>query len=196
MQCRHFQPRGVKNTKCSSANAKDMNHRRFSADRCCFLVCLLAVLGCGTNQFQQELRTEEAAVKLTNETVAGGYHLMSTSDLKGLLDSEERFLLVDAMPAAASFDKGHIAGAVNFSFPKEAMDSWSDEVMEGRQKSEFETLLGEDKDRRIVMYCGFVKCARSHNAAVVARQLGYTNVYRYAGGIYAWRGAGHDLTTN
>ena len=41
----------------------------------------------------------------------------------------------------------------------------------------------------IVVYCGFVKCARSHNAAVFAQDLGYTNVKRYAGGIYAWRGA-------
>ena len=93
------------------------------------------------------------------------------------------------MPAADSYDKGHIAGAVNFAFPKEAVDTWKDDSMDGLSQEDYEKLLGDDKDRLIVTYCGFVKCARSHNAAVFARELGYTNVKRYAGGIYAWRGS-------
>jgi 3-mercaptopyruvate sulfurtransferase SseA len=62
--------------------------------------------------------------------------------------------------------------------------------MPGRTQVQYETLLGDDKDALIVVYCGFVKCARSHNAAIFAQQLGYTNVKRYAGGIYAWKGSG------
>jgi len=38
---------------------------------------------------------------------------------------------------------------------------------------------------------GFVKCARSHNGAAWAVKLGYKNVYRYSGGIFAWKGAGY-----
>ena len=97
------------------------------------------------------------------------------------------------MPAEDSFAKGHIRGAVNFAFPKEVMDEWSDEVMAGQKQEDFQKLLGEDKDRKIVVYCGFVKCARSHNAAICARELGYESVYRYPGGIYAWRGSGCAL---
>lgn len=158
------------------------------------LLAVLVTTGCGTNQFQQELRTEEAAMKLTRETIQGGYQLISTSQLKKLIGSDEEFLLIDAMPAA-SFEKGHLPGAVNFEFPKQATDAWNEDTMDGRKPLDYEAFLGEDKDRKIVTYCGFVTCARSHNAAAFARDLGYTNVFRHPGGLYAWRGAGHPLTT-
>ena len=160
---------------------------------CWTLACVFT--GCGTNKFQQELQTEEAAIKLTRETMSGEYDIISTATLKELLDSDQEIVLVDAMPAAASYDKGHISGAVNFEFPKEVIDQWDGETMGDRTQEEYATLLGEDKQKPVVVYCGFVKCARSHNAAVFARELGYTDVKRYPGGIHAWRGAGYPLTT-
>ncbi len=168
-----------------------------ASHHCCLLVAFYFVTmsGCGTNRFEAEVATEEAALKLANETVQGGYELISTGELKQMLDNNEDFLLVDAMPADESFAKGHIRNAVNFAFPKEVMEAWQDDVMGGRSREDYEELLGESTDRKIVVYCGFVKCARSHNAAVCARELGYTNVYRYAGGLYAWRGSGYPLTT-
>ena len=48
----------------------------------------------------------------------------------------------------------------------------------------------EDKDKLVVVYCGFTACGRSHNAALWAKRNGYTNVKRYPGGIFAWKGAG------
>ena len=163
-----------------------------------YLLLLVAAFltGCGTNRFQQEVQTEEAAVKLANETVEGGYQLVNTAELKKMLDGGENFLLVDAMPAEDGYDKGHIARAVNFEFPKEVMDGWNDKGMAGRKQEDFQQLLGDDKDHKLVFYCGFVKCARSHNGAICAQRLGYTNVYRYPGGIYAWRGAGNALSTD
>lgn len=151
-------------------------------------------VGCGTNQFEQEVQTEQAAIKLARETTSGGYQLVSTEELKRMLDDDETFLLVDAMPAESSYDKGHIPGAVNFDFPKEVMESWDEEALGGRTLEDYQRVLGDEMDRPIVVYCGFVKCARSHNAAVFAQELGYTNVYRYPGGIYAWRGAGYALS--
>ena len=163
---------------------------------CLALLCLTAFIGCGTNRFEQEVQTEEAAIKLANETLKGGYQLVSTKELKAMLDDGEDLLLIDAMPAEDSFKKGHIPRAVNFEFPKEVMDGWNDEAMQGQKQEDFQRVLGDDKVRRIVVYCGYVTCARSHHAAVCARELGYTNVYRYPGGIYAWRGAGKALTTD
>lgn len=160
------------------------------------LICIASIIGCGTNKFEQELVTEQAAIKLTGETIDGGYQLVSTKELKQMLDDSAEFLLVDAMPAADSFNKGHITGAVNFAFPIEVMEGWSDEAMDGRKQEEFQRLLGDDLERKIVVYCGFVKCARSHNAAICALELGYKNVYRYPGGIHAWRGGGNALTTD
>ena len=155
-----------------------------------------AIAGCGTNKFQQELQTEEAAIKLTGETIQGDYELISTMKLKDLLNGGDDFVLVDAMPAAASFDKGHIAGAANFEFPKQVMDGWDEAAMGERTEAKYEKLLGDNKEKLIVVYCGFVKCARSHNAAVFARELGFTRVKRFPGGIHAWRGADLSLTTD
>jgi large subunit ribosomal protein L35e len=43
-----------------------------------------------------------------------------------------------------------------------------------------------NKDKKIILYCGFVGCARSHQAAMYLKKKGFTNVYRYPGGISAW----------
>jgi hypothetical protein len=49
--------------------------------------------------------------------------------------------------------------------------------------------IGPDKNKLIVIYCGFVQCTRSHNGAMWAVKNGYPNVYRFPGGIFAWKGA-------
>ncbi len=152
---------------------------------------VVGVVGCGTNKFEQELTIESSSVKFAREAVSGQYAILSTAEVKSLRDENADLLLLDAMPAASSFNLAHIPGAVNFEFPKEPMSQWDEASMPGRTKEAYQHLLGDDQERLIVVYCGFVKCARSHNAAVFARELGYTNVKRYAGGIYAWRGAGY-----
>jgi len=48
------------------------------------------------------------------------------------------------------------------------------------------TVNRDVKDKLIVVYCGFVKCKRSHAAADYLVKNGYTKVYRYPGGISAW----------
>ena len=149
--------------------------------------------GCGTNKFEQEVSIETSSVKFAREAVSGNYPILSTPEVKELLEGGTECLLLDAMPAASSFDKAHIPGAVNFEFPKSPMDTWTDETMPGITKEDYQKVLGDNLDRLIVVYCGFVKCARSHNAAIYAKELGYTNVKRYAGGIYAWRGAGLSI---
>jgi len=129
----------------------------------------------------QELETEKVAIKLTRETVKGGYGIVRTDELKQWLEGGKQMLIVDTMPYADSYVKEHIPGAVQFEFPIEELPSLDDKT-----RADFVKLLGEDKDRLLVFYCGFTKCGRSHNGAWWAKQLGYTNVYRYPGGIKAW----------
>jgi rhodanese-related sulfurtransferase len=50
-----------------------------------------------------------------------------------------------------------------------------------------------NKDAKIVVYCGFTGCARSHQAAMYLTSQGFKNVYRYAGGIAAWVDADYDI---
>ena len=65
--------------------------------------------------------------------------------------------------------------------------------LDNKTKADIEKLLGPDKNRLIIFYCGFVKCTRSHNGAMWAVKLGYKNVYRHPGGIKAWIEADYPI---
>ncbi|MGX9727212.1 MAG: rhodanese-like domain-containing protein [Candidatus Electronema sp. VV] len=149
--------------------------------------------GLGGDKFAKEVETEQSAVKLARETVAGGYGLITTDELRKLLDSEEgkKALVVDTMPFEDSYKKEHVPGAKHFLFPVPPMSEWDTKETGGKTQEDFAALLGPDKDKTIIFYCGFVKCTRSHNGAAWAKKLGYTKVLRHPGGIFAWKGAKH-----
>lgn len=149
----------------------------------------------GTSKFEQEVATETVAVKLVQEVVQGGYGVLNTAELKAMIDKGEDVLVIDTMPYEDSYQKNHIPGAKQFLFPIAAMPTWNTAETAGKTEADFKALLGADLNKKIVMYCGFVKCTRSHNAALWARKLGYTNVYRQPGGIFAWKGAGYEVAT-
>lgn len=50
-----------------------------------------------------------------------------------------------------------------------------------------------NKNKTIVVYCGFVGCERSHQGAMYLVQKGFKNVYRYPGGISGWVDAGNAI---
>ncbi|MCP4688741.1 MAG: rhodanese-like domain-containing protein [Desulfobacterales bacterium] len=147
------------------------------------------------NKFEKEVEKEKGAVKLLREVQRGGYDIVATEDLKGWIDQGKKMLIIDTMPYEASYKKGHIPGAAQFLFPIPDMKTWDSRETDGKSKADFEALLGPDKERVIVIYCGFVKCTRSHNGAEWAKKLGYKNVYRHPGGIFAWKGAKYPVET-
>jgi rhodanese-related sulfurtransferase len=51
-----------------------------------------------------------------------------------------------------------------------------------------------DRDRPLVFYCTGAQCWASANAAMRARQAGYTQVLWYRGGQAAWQAAGLPVT--
>lgn len=157
------------------------------------LVLLALLAGCGTNAFEAEVRTEETAVALARQTIAGDYGLVTAEELKARLDAGEPLLLVDAMPREESYAKEHLPGALCFPFPVPEMQDWDVAAMNGEDTATYSAFLGEDRTRPIVVYCGFTRCTRSHNAALWARRLGYSNVLRFPGGLHAWKGLGHPL---
>jgi rhodanese-related sulfurtransferase len=79
------------------------------------------------------------------------------------------------------------------TFSKPDMPQWDTNETDGRTQEDFMKLIGDNTDKPIVIYCGFVKCTRSHNGSAWAAKLGYKNVYRYPGGIFAWKGAGYPV---
>lgn len=145
------------------------------------------------DMFEEEVDKDAVSVKLAREVVAGKYGVVDASELKKMLDEKKPMLVVDTMPFAASYAKEHVAGAVSFEFPIEPMEQWDSAKTGGKSEKDFEALLGPDKNRLLVFYCGFVKCTRSHNGALWAQKLGYTNVVRFPGGIYAWKGAKYPV---
>ena len=142
------------------------------------------------NKFEQEVDNETLAVGLVRQVQKGGYDVVTTEELKGWLDAGKDVLIIDTMPYEQSYKKQHVPGAKQFLFPIPDMEVWDVKETDGKTQEDFIALLGPDKEKTIVIYCGFVKCTRSHNGAVWAKKLGYKNVYRYPGGIFAWKGAG------
>lgn len=136
----------------------------------------------------KELETEKTAVNFAKEVMKGGYKIVSTEELKGWIDSKKDMLIIDTMPYEDSYKKEHVPGAVQFEFPKEEVANLDDKT-----KAAFQKMLGSNKDRLIVIYCGFTKCGRSHNGAMWAIKMGYKNVYRYPGGIKAWGEADYPV---
>ena len=157
---------------------------------CCLLLPGPAI---ADDKFEAETAREAEAIKLARDTQAGAYQLLTAAELKKLLDDGKAMVLVDTMPYEASYRKEHLPGAKQFLFPIARMTSWNTKETDGRTEADFIALLGADKDKPMVFYCGFVKCTRSDNGAAWARKLGYTQVYRFPGGLFAWKGAGFPL---
>lgn len=165
------------------------------------MIVVLAVLtasgayGFGTDKFKDEVEKEAGAVKLTREVLDGGYGIITTAELQAAIKAGEDMVIVDTMPYEDSYRKGHIPNARQFLFPIPDMKEWDSKETAGKSQDDYARLLGPDKNRKVVVYCGFVKCTRSHNGAIWAKKLGYTNVFRHPGGIFAWRGAGFEVAT-
>jgi thiosulfate/3-mercaptopyruvate sulfurtransferase len=145
------------------------------------------------DKFELEFEKDQEAVKLVRDTKAGGYEVISAEELKKLIDSRKDILIVDTMPFEDSYKKGHVPGAKQFLFPIPIMENWDAKETGGKTVDDFAAFLGNDKDKTVVFYCGFVKCTRSHNGAAFAKKLGYKNVYRFPGGIFAWKGADYPV---
>jgi len=131
---------------------------------------------------------EIVAINFANEMMRGGYKPVAGDELKKWMDEKRSMLIVDTMPLEASYKKQHIPGAVQIEFPIPEMKD-----IDENTKAEFIKIIGPDKDRLLVFYCGFTECTRSHNAAMWAVNLGYKNVYRNPGGIGGWAQAGYPV---
>ncbi|MEJ2656595.1 MAG: rhodanese-like domain-containing protein [Desulfobacterales bacterium] len=162
------------------------------------VVCGLFVVGCSSspstkNKYEQEVDNEKAAVKLVREVQRGGYDVITAKELKDLIDSGKDILVIDTMPYDAGYKKAHVPGAKQFLFPIPEMKEWNTKDTDGKTLDDYKALLGTDINKTIVIYCGFVKCTRSHNGAMWVVKLGYKNVLRFPGGIFAWKGAGYPI---
>jgi len=157
-----------------------------------FFVIGMATSALAKSKYEEEVETEQVAVKLVREVQRGGYQVVTAEELNQWIEAGKDMLIIDTMPYGDSYKKTHVPGAKQFLFPVPEMTKWDAKETDGKTQEDFKILLGSDLNKVIVVYCGFVKCGRSHNGAAWAVKLGYTNVYRFPGGIFAWRGADYD----
>ena len=100
-----------------------------------------------------------------------------------LMDGNEKKALLAAVKKASGTKK------VKMYYNKKTK-KWQEKKIKGAKTK---TVKQDKMDKKIIVYCGFVKCKRSHQAAMLLAKKGYTNVYRYPGGISAWVDAGLSI---
>ena len=99
-------------------------------------------------------------------------------ELKASINSKEDMVILDVRPAA-DFKAGYIQDAKNVDY-----DALVDKDGNYINNGEALTTAVPDKSKKIVAYCfGYGKDKDFANAAI---GLGYTNVFRYAGGTTDW----------
>lgn len=107
-----------------------------------------------------------------------GFKIISTEQLKVMVDEKQDFVLIDAR-TKDEFQEAHITGAI--SIPENKFE-------------ESLALMPADKGHLTVFYCNGVKCGKSKKAAQKAAAAGYTNILVYGEGFPVWEEKGFKIT--
>jgi rhodanese-related sulfurtransferase len=142
-------------------------------------------VGNGTSPKGLEAPIEKAAIKFSSDVRDGGYRIVTTEELKRWLDDGKEITIISTLPAAEDRSFGMIPGAVNAFMPKSEKD------INPEDRERLLRVAGNDKERSLVVYCGFVACRRSHIGAKLLVDNGFKNVFRYPAGITGWGQAGY-----
>lgn len=134
-----------------------------------------------------ELRTD---VSGATPTSIPGATLVSTDNLQSILRRERGTLvLIDVLEG----DHETIVGAMRM--PGVGQGGTFDDDIQRDLKKRLARATNGDKSGTVVFFCAGVHCWESYNAALRARELGYSDVGWYRGGLKAWRDAGLPMQT-
>ncbi len=113
-------------------------------------------------------------------SAAGEIPEVSIAEMESIIAAKGAILL--DVNGSKYFAKGHLPGAIDFRANEENLPA----------------VLGEDKEKLIVVYCGSPSCEAYLAAAAAVQQLGYTNVKHLPAGISGWISAGKptDVSEN
>jgi rhodanese-related sulfurtransferase len=156
-----------------------------------FTLLSLMIAGCavthGTSPKGLEVPIEKAAVRFSADLKEGGYKIVTTDELKKWLDEGKKMTVLSSLPWSEDRVLGVIPGALSAPLPK------NEKELTPEDKESLLRAAGDDKDKVLVVYCGFVACRRSHIGAKLLTDNGYRNVYRYPAGITGWTESGYPL---
>ncbi len=85
--------------------------------------------------------------------------------------AEWDFVIIDSRPAA-KYNEAHLNGAIN---------------VPDAQFEQFANRLPEDKNKKLIFYCGGWECPLSPSSANKAIEMGYTDVWVYQEGTIGWQ---------
>jgi rhodanese-related sulfurtransferase len=120
-----------------------------------------------------------AVACLAAEKTKDGFPIVTSEQIKGMLDRKEKMVLIDAR-SAQEYQEAHILTAISIPLT----------VLEKDAKA-----LTAPKDARLLFYCNGVKCGKSGKSALIAKALGYTVISIYADGMPVWEEKGYPLYT-
>ncbi|MDF1755966.1 MAG: rhodanese-like domain-containing protein [Verrucomicrobiales bacterium] len=116
--------------------------------------------------------TTMACAVLACSVFAGEYPDISVSELEEAMAKKEVIIL--DVNGSSSYAKGHIPGAIDFR----------------GNKANIAELLGDDKDKLVVAYCGGPSCSAYKAGASAAEKAGFANIKHLSIGISGWLQAG------
>ena len=134
------------------------------------------------------LRTGPAPVGMTPARLEGIQRL-STADLRKMMQGNTPPVLIDVAAGGPM-----LPGALNLVSAGLAYDEALRERAFDERFRKILLVAAPDRDRPLVFYCAHAQCWASANAAMRARQAGYTQVLWYRGGQAAWQAAGLPVT--
>lgn len=114
-----------------------------------------------------------------------GIERWDTRTMVKALQDAQRPVVIDVAAAGPM-----IPGALSFIHGGLAFDNASQEAAYAERFRHMLEAAVPQRDQTVVFYCASSSCWLSVNAAMRARQLGYTQVKWYRGGIQAWMQAG------
>ena len=100
---------------------------------------------------------------------------VSLDELKKIVAAKSATII--DVNGADSYAKGHIPTAISFA----------------KASGNFAAVLPKDKSAPIVAYCGGPLCTAWEDAAKAAKDLGYSNIKHFKGGIKGWTAAGQAV---
>lgn len=114
------------------------------------------------------------------EKTKDGFPIVSSEQLKALLDSKPAGLVLIDARTAVEYQEAHIKSAV--SIPLTVLEKNS-------------SVLNVPKDHRLVFYCNGIKCGKSGKAALIARSMSYKDISIYSDGMPVWEEKGYPIYT-
>lgn len=152
-------------------------------------VALFGCAGHGTSPKGKEIPIENASVKLVEDIAASNfkYTLIKTDELKRWYDEGKTFTIISTLPLDEDEQYGTLPGALNAGLPM------TEAELTVAHRDNLVKVAGTDKEKTIVVYCGFVACRRSTLGAKILVDNGFKNIYKYPGGIVAWEEKGYPV---